>query len=258
MVLNPVTQYADDQNLRARQALWMQRERAFDLVGWALGLVEVTAGDRILDVGCGNGIYLDELRDRGIDAVGCDLSVGMLASSDHSTVVNGDVTRLPIRDAAFDVVLAPHMLYHVPDRGSAASEIRRVLRPGRLCVAVTNGSGHMASLRGLIEAAARRDTPGWAMRSPSTHAFSLENGAEQMGHAFDEIETIRPDGVGPAVIRDAGIAADYVASIADHYAHEVERPWLEVVEEVRRSVRSVIDADGAFTVDGVVGAFICR
>jgi ubiquinone/menaquinone biosynthesis C-methylase UbiE len=35
---------------------------------------------------------------------------------EHPRLVNADATRLPFGDAAFDVVLAPHMLYHVPDR----------------------------------------------------------------------------------------------------------------------------------------------
>jgi ubiquinone/menaquinone biosynthesis C-methylase UbiE len=87
--------------------------------------------ERVLDVGCGNGLYLAELRRRGIHAVGCDLSPGMLAAAaPHRELVNADVTALPFAPAACDVVLAPHMLYHVADRATAARELRRVLRPG--------------------------------------------------------------------------------------------------------------------------------
>ena len=48
-------------------------------------------------------------------------------------------------------------------------------RDGR-CVVVTNGADHMRSLRSLVETAVRVSTPGWEMRNPSTHVFSLENG----------------------------------------------------------------------------------
>jgi hypothetical protein len=54
------------------------------------------------------------------------------------------------------------------------------------------------------------------------------------------------------------VAAGYVASVADLYQHEVARPWAEVVQDVRRGVQAVIDADGAFTVSGDSGAFVCR
>ena len=82
MVLNPSTQYATDANLRARQRLWEQQQPPFDLVGWVLEVagLETTTVARVLDVGCGNGAYLRELRRRGIDEVGCDLSLGMLAA----------------------------------------------------------------------------------------------------------------------------------------------------------------------------------
>jgi len=259
MAINPPTQYADDRNLRARQRLWQNQDPFFDIVAWVLRLGQVSAGVAVLDVGCGNGEYLRAMRARGVDAVGCDLSVGMLrAASPHPALVNADVIHLPFRPASFDVVLAPHMLYHVADRRSAAHELRRVLVPGGTCVAVTNGSAHTRSLRDLVEAAVRAATPGWEMRSPSTHEFSLENGAVQLRASFATVTCVRPDGVAPVRVRDAQVAADYVASVADHYERETTRPWRDVVDDVRRSVQLVIDDDGEFVVSGDPGALICR
>lgn len=121
-------------------------------------------------------MHLGQLRRWGIAATGCDLSQGMLAAArvTDANLVNADVTRPPLAASAFDVVLARHMLYHVADRESAVSEMRRVVRPGGRCVVVTNGGEHMGSLRSLVEPAVRVATPGWEMRNPSTHAFSLE------------------------------------------------------------------------------------
>jgi SAM-dependent methyltransferase len=258
VALNPETQYADDRNLRARQRLWEHQRPPFDLVGWTLDLAGVERGLDVLDAGCGNGAYLRALEEREARAVGCDQSLGMLRSaSPHRALVNADVTHLSLHDSAFDVVLAPHMLYHVPDREAAGHEFRRVLRAAGVCVVITNGAGHMRSLRELVESAAREATPGWEMRNPSTHAFSLENGAVQLV-AFDSVTCVRPEGVAPVTITDAAIAADYVASVADHYQGEVARPWSEVVEEVRRGVQRVIDDEDAFVVTGEVGALVCR
>lgn len=259
MALNPDSQYADDRNLRARQELWSHQRPRFDIVAWVLGLADVQVGDRVLDVGCGNGTYLQQLSSTGVHAIGCDLSVGMLGTvAGGLPLVNADVVALPFLDDAFDVVLAPHMLYHVADRGSAVGELRRVLRPGGRCVVVTNGAGHMRALRRIVESAVREATPGWEMRNPSTHEFSLENGERQLRTAFASVECTRPVGVAPASVRDAGVAAAYVESVADHYEAEVDRPWTDVVDAVRREVGAVISSDGAFDVAGDPGAFICR
>ena len=60
------------------------------------------------------------------------------------------------------------------------------------------------------------------------------------------------------VIRDAGLAADYVASWGSFYQDQTARPWPEVVDEVRQEVQAVIDRDGAFTAYGDAVAFVCR
>ena len=261
MTLNPSTQYATDVNLRARQRLWEQQQPPFDIVGWVLEVagLETTTVARVLDVGCGNGFYLRELRRRGIDAVGCDLSPGMLAAcAPHPRLVNADVTALPFRSVAFDVVLAPHMLYHVADLPAAARELRRVLTPSGRCIAVTNGAQHLFALRRLVEDAVRVATPGWEMRNPATHAFSLDNGAAQLHEAFAHVTCLRPAGVAPVALTDPAIAADYVASVADHYQDQTSRPWHEITEQVRREVQREIHARGAFVVAGETGAFVCR
>jgi SAM-dependent methyltransferase len=130
MTLNPPAQYADDRNLRARQRLWLYQSPPFDMVGRVLDLAGLSPGLRVLDAGCGNGAYLRATRDWHVRAAGCDLSLGMLRAAAHPVLFNADVVALPVAGASFDVVLAPHMLYHVPDRASAARELRRALIPG--------------------------------------------------------------------------------------------------------------------------------
>jgi hypothetical protein len=64
--------------------------------------------------------------------------------------------------------------------------------------------------------------------------------------------------VAPVSLTDAVMAANYVASVADHYQDETDRPWDEVVEHVREAVQQEIDTHGVFTVTGETGAFVCR
>jgi SAM-dependent methyltransferase len=257
MTLNPPGQYGDDRNLRARQRLWEHQEPHFDIVGWVLGLAGLSPGLRVLDAGCGNGVYLRALAGRNVQAVGCDLSAGMLRAAGHPAVACTDVTALPLRSAAFDVVMAIHMLYHVPDRPAAVRELRRVLAPGGVCIAVTNGARAQVALRAMTEQAVRRVTPGWRMRR-ATDAFAAENAAAQLSAAFSSVTCVRPASRPPVVIRDAELAADYVASWASFYEDETARPWPDVVADVRGQVQSVIDRDGAFITYGDSAAFLCR
>jgi len=85
-------------------------------------------------------------------------------------------------------------------------------------------------------------------------------GAEpaQLGAAFASVTCVRPAREAPVVIRDATVAADYVASWASFYQDQIPRPWPEVVQDVRQGVQAVIDQEGAFVVSGDLAAFVCR
>jgi len=258
VTLNPPAQYADDRNLRARQRLWQHQNPYLDIVGWVLDLAGVAPGLRVLDVGCGNGAYLQALRDRHAAAVGVDLSPGMLRAAGHREVLNADVVALPMRDASFDIVLAPHMLYHVANRAQAIRELRRVLVPRGRLVAVTNGAQHLRSLRDVVERAAGGGQARWRLPSPATDGFSAANAADQLSLAFGLVTCVRPDVTAPVIITDAGVAADYVASLAALYADQAPRPWADIVADVRCSVQRIIDTQGAFRISGDPAAFVCR
>jgi SAM-dependent methyltransferase len=96
------------------------------------------------------------------------------------------------RGDSFQVVLAAHMLYHVPELATAVAEIRRVLAPGGRCVAVTNGEAHIASLRRPVEEVVTSTTPGWKMRDPATMSSSLELGFDPLRRCFESVECVRP------------------------------------------------------------------
>lgn len=251
-------QYSTDINLQARQRLWKCQEPPFDLFGWVLDLTGAGPGCAVLDVGCGNGSYLRLLGSRGVSVVGCDLSIGMLEAANWPILVNSDAQSLPFRTGAFDVVLAAHMLYHVPDQHAAVAEMKRVLKPYGLCVVVTNGQDHISSLRQLVESVVQPANPDWKMYDWATRAFSLEGGRDVLLTAFDTVEVVRPPVQTTVVITDADVVADYVGSAADAYEDQVALDWRKVVEGTRRAAQEVIDRDGKVTTSGVTGAFICR
>jgi SAM-dependent methyltransferase len=256
---NPPNQYATDRNLVARQRLWStsRREPTFELFPWILDLAGIGPGgnQRVLDVGCGNGAYEQELRARGHRGlrIAVDLSAGMLPHVRDASKVCADVQALPFIFGGFDTVFAPHMLYHVPNVRAAASETRRVLRPDGLLVAVTNGVSNLIELRTLVEDAVGT---GWAMVRPADLRFSLENGADLLSSSFQTVTRVDcpPSQI---VVTDIDALADYVASVADHYEAEVEPPWADVVERVRDLAGAALSSEGELRFNTAVGAFVC-
>lgn len=92
---------------------------------------------RILDLGCGTGRNLAELRQLG-DAVGLDLEARALEFCRRrglTSVAQARAEHLPFRDGSFDVVTALDLLEHLDDDVAGAREIFRTLRPGGLFLA---------------------------------------------------------------------------------------------------------------------------
>ena len=63
--------------------------------------------------------------------------------------VVADAARLPFPDASFDVVIAMHMLYHLPDPAPALKEMQRVLVPGGRCIVTTNNPRDLPQIKML-------------------------------------------------------------------------------------------------------------
>jgi SAM-dependent methyltransferase len=93
---------------------------------------------RVLDYGCGAGKTVDLLRQRHIDASGCDV---FYEGGDKSKFVKDDFVangvirkmlgdQIPFDDASFDFVINNQVMEHVEHIDVALAEIRRVLKPG--------------------------------------------------------------------------------------------------------------------------------
>ncbi len=98
-------------------------------------------GLKVLDFGCGHGMAAVVLARQGARVTAFDLSQGYLAEAEQRALANGvtaafvqaDGERLPFADAAFDRVWGNAILHHLEPR-TAASELRRVLKPGGVAV----------------------------------------------------------------------------------------------------------------------------
>jgi ubiquinone/menaquinone biosynthesis C-methylase UbiE len=114
---------------RRAYAPWFSR--ALDYAG--------SAGLKVLDVGCGQGIDLIEYARAGAEVFGIDLTPrhvelarqNLEALDLSADVREGDAEHLPFPDETFDRVSSNGVLHHTPDIAAALTEIRRVLKPSR-------------------------------------------------------------------------------------------------------------------------------
>jgi SAM-dependent methyltransferase len=206
-------QYASETGLETRRSVWRPGPTGVDPLDLVLDAVRGAlppgrAMPDVLEVGCGTGAFaarlVEELRGLALLAVDQSYRFVELTRERGVPAQVQDVQHLLAPDAAYDVVLALWMLYHVPDLDRGLSELRRVLRPGGTLVAVTNGDEHTADLR--------REAGG----GPVVTGFSSENGEAALRRYFGTVS--RQDVETRAVFPDRDSALAYLASSQEHVA----------------------------------------
>lgn len=113
------------------------QERRFQLISQYARLQNA----RVLDVGCGLGLYVRRFRDLSDDVYGVDIDPAKVreASQTLPNIAQGSAEAIPHPDAFFDVLLSHEVLEHVTDDAQAVREAYRVLKPGgRLIVFAPN------------------------------------------------------------------------------------------------------------------------
>jgi 2-polyprenyl-3-methyl-5-hydroxy-6-metoxy-1,4-benzoquinol methylase len=101
-------------------------------------LIEVkshTGGQRLLDVGCGYGFFLREMRSRGWNVAGVEISqTGRRHARDSGNiqVFSKPLERLALDDQSFDVVTLFYVIEHVLKPRELLTEVHRILKPGGL------------------------------------------------------------------------------------------------------------------------------
>lgn len=258
--------YASADHLEKRQALFQfpDPERSFGEP--LLARIPWTGKERVLDAGCGNGVWIRALRDRlpPRSIFGLDLSIGMLADTRQAVdipqlLIAGDIQRLPFPSRCFDVVLCLWMLYHVPDHQAALEECRRILRPGGRLLATANITIDEPPLSKVLSTALESATGESRERWLPVPSFNAENGAEILGRVFGPVEA-RPH-VAAFAVPSAEPVLAAMRSVRGPIEIFVGQPidWGRVESVARRLIEKIIARDGAFrTANGSVSFLATR
>jgi ubiquinone/menaquinone biosynthesis C-methylase UbiE len=197
-----LSQYRTEETLATRISVWHPTADGRDPATEALAEVVEAAPARYLELGCGTGMFAARvsaaLPEAEVECVDQSPRMVELTAQRGISARLADAQDLPFDDGSFDVVAALWMLYHVPDLHRALAEVRRVLRPGGVFVAVTNGDEHVADLR--------REAGG----EPVVTHFSSENGGAALERHFDVVR--RDDLVPRAFFADRATALAYLES----------------------------------------------
>lgn len=234
-----------------------------DLVGWALGCIRWRGDEAVLDVGCGPGRWHTPLKKLfpGITYTGIDRYSPMLQSHPYLQVCNiADAEQLPFADGSFDVVMANHMLFHVPDPEQAIREFRRVLKPTGSVMATTNSVHNMPELQALMRRAVTLLAPPGMTnpRVPAQHTdqFTLESGTRMLSRYFYAV--VRHDLPGSLVFTSADPIIDYIQSTRS--LRESDLPpgvkWDDVMLIMRDQINRLIEHFGELQINKLSGVLI--
>jgi SAM-dependent methyltransferase len=247
------SQYRESGNLDARVALHQRfSTNPYGWFRWVFDQLSLPRGGTVLELGCGPAYLWQANGGRtpaGWAIVLSDASPGMLRAAQrglgtarsrfHYAVV--DAQAIPFPDACFDAVIANHMLYHVPDKGRALAEIRRVLVRGGCLYASTVGQEHMRELDEMLNA-----------RPPSAGAaasFLLENGKAQLAPWFPSVQLVRYED--DLLVDAPEPLVAYARSMPGVPAHP------EALHRFSQLVAREIATHGAIRITKDSGLFIC-
>jgi trans-aconitate methyltransferase len=209
-----------------------------------LDLLSPSSGERILDIGCGEGSLTEKIAAAGAAVVGIDLSEQMIAAARARGLDARlmDAEKLSFRHE-FDAAFSNAALHWVRDHDAMLAGVHRALKRGGRFVAEFGGHGNIAAIQVAVRSVLARR--GWDTNIHRYYATPAEYTARLEGHGFtvSQIDLIpRPTPL-PTGMR--GWLETFERATLDRIPPNDREPFLGEVEELLRP--EVCDSHGNWT-----------
>jgi trans-aconitate methyltransferase len=156
-----------------------------DLGAPLIELLAPQTGERILDLGCGDGALTEKLAARGCTVVGVDGSAEQIAAARKrgldARVMNGEALEF---DHEFDAVFSNAALHWMKRADAVIDGVRRALQPGGRFVAEMGGAGCIAKVRAALTAALARRSIDAGPLDPWYFPTAEDYGGRLRAHGF--------------------------------------------------------------------------
>ncbi len=196
----------------------------------ALERLRVAPGTRLLDAGCGAGLFADMAARDGADVTGLDAAPGLVAYARRwrpaAAYLVGDLEHMPFNDGDFDIVTAFNSVLYAGEPRRALVEIARVTAPSGRALVTVGAGPEQAETAALINPLARPD------EVPDHHAFDLADAAAARAAFLDA-------GFESVATSDIAFGIEF-ETVDDAVAAQL--PAGPVVAAVRNSGRSTVEA----------------
>lgn len=211
-------QYKTDKNLNIRSNLHSYNVNKIDFDKWCFNQMNFSLNANVLELGCGTGKLWFKNKDyieNTLNITISDFSRSMIRIARnrlkdvyhdfHYEEINAE--EIPYNDETFDIIIAQHMIYFVPDIEKALAEIQRVLKPNGVFYVTANSCNSMKELNRLSENFAPNsglDNNGYSER------FDLEHGRGMLEKYFHKVDVEILDG--KIIVDNAEPVVSYKAS----------------------------------------------
>lgn len=253
-----VDQYRNSENIAVRINLHSRfsvNEQGW--FAWLLAQADIKKGEKVLEIGCGNGEMWKKARLESLECheiVLSDISAGMI----RDAMVNlkeypfqysvFDCHDIPFKDGSFDKLIANHMLFYAKNIAGVLKEVSRVLKDDGKFYCSAYGKNHMKE---ISELARMFDDRIVLSEIDLYKIFGIENGSEILSEYFEEVSLeMYEDGL---LVDDAEVLGDYIFSCHGNQ-NEI---LLGRKEEFKKFLSGKMKA-GKFRITKEAGVFVCK
>ena len=221
-----------------------------DLADGVFDWLAPQAGEKILDLGCGDGVLTERIVAAGADVVGVDASPGLVAAAKargiDARLGDGMALDLP---AGFDAVFSNAALHWMSDPEAVIAGVRRALKPGGRFVGEFGGHGNVATLRVALAALAPRygvdiaRAHPWFFPTPETYSRLLREG----GFEVDRCVLVPR----PTILPQSGVVG-WIETFMTPYLTDAGADAPAVLADAEAMLAPALrDVDGVWTADYV-------